>query len=172
MDTLRKLIAGLFLLWTTLGVVAASGLTPPLPNAQWVGQGQFSRFGFSVYQAQLWAPLGRYASGEPFALSLTYSREILGAKLVQASLDEMQKLQMPATQSKEWRAALERVLPNVLPGDSITGVYHPGQGAVFFHRDQKTGKIEDELAKYFFAIWLDPRTSEPGLRQALLGGRQ
>ena len=168
MDTLRKFIGTLFLLWATLGVVSASGLTPPLPNGQLVGQGQFSRFGFSVYQAQLWAPLGRYAADEPFALSLTYSREILGAKLVQASLDEMQKLQMPATQTKEWRAALERVLP----GDSITGVYHPGQGAVFFHRQQQTGKIEDELAKYFFAIWLDPRTSEPGLRQALLGGRQ
>ncbi|MEI7568127.1 MAG: chalcone isomerase family protein [Alcaligenaceae bacterium] len=171
MDTLRKVIGGLFLLLAALGVVWASGLTPALPNAQLVGQGQFSRFGFSVYQAQLWAPLGRYVSGEPFALSLIYSREISGTKLVQASLDEMQKLQAPVNQSKEWRAALERVLPDVLPGDSITGVYHPGEGAVFFHRNQRTGKIEDELAKYFFAIWLDPRTSEPGLRQALLGER-
>ena len=172
MDSLRRLIGGLFLLLATQVVAAANGLTPPLPDAQLVGQGQFTRFGFSVYQAQLWAPLGRYVAGEPFALSLTYSREIAGAKLVQASLDEMQKLQVPAIQNKEWRAALERVLPDVLPGDSITGVYHPGQGAVFFHREQKIGKIEDDLAKYFFAIWLDPRTSEPGLRQALLGARQ
>ena len=152
-----------------LGASRAEGPPPSLADAQLVGRGQFSRFGFSVYEARLWAPLGRYAPERPFALSLTYSRSIAGERLVQASLDEMQKLQAPLADRKDWRADLERVLPNVVPGDSITAVYQPGQGAVFFHRDKQTGQIHDELAKHFFGIWLDSRTSEPSLRQALLG---
>jgi len=51
-------------------------------------------------------------------------------------------------------------------------VYQPGQGATFFHRERQTGQISDELARHFFAIWLDPRSSEPGLRQALLGAQR
>jgi hypothetical protein len=84
----------------------AGGSSPFLPSAQLVGQGQFTRFGFSVYEARLWAPLGRYSQSEPFALSLTYSREIAGDRLVQASFDEMQKLQAPITQNTQWREAL------------------------------------------------------------------
>lgn len=156
-----------------MGVLHAASLAEValsvVPDAALVGRGQFSRFGFSVYEARLFAPLGRYVPERPFALSLTYSRTISGDRLVQASFDEMQKLQAPLADQKTWRADLERVLPDVVPGDSITAVYQPGQGAVFFHRDRQTGRISDDLAKYFFGIWLDPRTSEPSLRQALLG---
>ena len=166
---MRKLILGVLLMALLLGASRAEAPPPGLADAQLVGRGQFSRFGFSVYEARLWAPLGRYAAERPFALSLTYSRSIAGEKLVQASLDEMHKLKAPLADRKEWRADLERVLPNVVPGDSITAVYQPGQGAVFFHRDKQTGQINDDLAKHFFGIWLDSRTSEPSLRQALLG---
>ena len=169
---MRKLICTVLLLGVLCAQAVASGTTPFLPNAQLVGQGQFTRFGFSVYEARLWAPLGRYTQGEPFALSLTYSRDIAGERLVQASVDEMQKLQAPLAQNAQWREALERVLPNVVAGDTITGVYRPGQGATFFHRERQTGQISEELARHFFAIWLDPRTSEPGLRQALLGAQR
>ena len=169
MDAMRKLIFGCLIFIGLQSAVLANGASPDLPDAQVVGQGQFSRFGFSVYEARLWAPSGRYAPERPFALSLTYSRSIAGDRLVQASVDEMQKLQVPSADRQDWRADLVRVLPDVVPGDSITAVYQPGQGAIFFHRDRPTGRINDELARHFFGIWLDPRTSEPTLRQALLG---
>jgi hypothetical protein len=164
-----RLATFLLLMAVLLGCAQASGVPPDLPEAQLVGQGRFSRFGFSVYDARLWAPLGRYMPNRPFALSLTYLRTIAGERLVQASIDEMQKLQVPMADRTDWRAQLERVLPDVVPGDWITAVYQPGMGATFFHRDRQTGKIQDELARHFLAIWLDPRTSEPSLRQALLG---
>ena len=38
--------------------------------------------------------------------------------------------------------------------------------------EQLLGTTDDaELAQRFFAIWLSPRTSEPGLRNALLARR-
>ncbi|MEI8402298.1 MAG: chalcone isomerase family protein [Alcaligenaceae bacterium] len=166
---MRKLILGLLMMGVFHNASFADQALSGVPDAQLVGRGLFSRFGFSVYEARLFAPLGRYAPEQPFALSLTYSRSIAGERLVQASFDEMQKLQAPLSERKDWRAELERVLPDVVPGDSITAVYQPGQGAVFFHRDRQTGRINNDLAKYFFGIWLDLRTSEPSLRQALLG---
>jgi len=166
---MRKLILGVLMMVALQGASLAELALQGVPNAELVGRGQFSRFGFSVYEARLFAPQGRYVPERPFALSLTYSRSIAGEKLVQASFDEMQKLQAPLAERKDWRVDLERVLPDVVPGDSITAVYQPGHGAVFFHRDRQTGRINDDLAKYFFGIWLDPRTSEPSLRQALLG---
>jgi hypothetical protein len=60
----------------------------------------------------------------------------------------------------------------VKEGDHITGVYIPGQGAVFFHNDQRTGRLDQTLAQAFFSIWLDPKTSEPDLRTALIGEPQ
>ena len=64
---------------------------------------------------------------------------------------------------------MSQIFPDVKPGDQITGVYKPG-GAVFLYNNRQVGEIRDpEFARFFFAIWLDPRTSAPGLRQSLLG---
>jgi hypothetical protein len=150
---------------------SASAIEPPagIPEVGEVGRGEFSRFGFRVYEARLWAPSGRYVPHLPFALSLTYQRSIDGARIVQASLDEIAKLGVPIDAHPQWRDQLARVLPDVVPGDTLTGVYQPGDGATFYHQGQLTGRIDDSLARAFFSIWLDPRTSEPSLRQALLG---
>jgi hypothetical protein len=51
-------------------------------------------------------------------------------------------------------------------------VYRPGEGATFYQQDIETGRIDDALARSFFGVWLDPRTSEPTLRQALLGEKK
>ena len=152
---------------------SVAAFEPPmgLPNAGEVGRGQFSRFGFRIYDARLWAPDGRYATHQPFALSLTYHRAIESARIVQASFDEMAKLGVTIAAHPQWRDQLARVLPDVAPGETLTGVYRPGEGATFYHQGRLTGRIDDSLARAFFSIWLDPRTSEPSLRVALLGGK-
>ena len=48
-------------------------------------------------------------------------------------------------------------------------MYLPQQGMRLWRGSQALGAIGDaELARLFFGIWLSPRTSEPGLRSALL----
>ena len=141
----------------------------PIPQAQRVGEGVFKRLGWSVYTARLWAPDGVYTPGKPFALSLTYELDIARSRIVDASLDQMTRLGAPVADRPQWRVALEAVLRDVTKGQSLTGVYVPGQGATFYLDDTPTGRMDEELAQYFFGIWLDPRTSEPALRVALLG---
>jgi len=169
MDTLARTLVGFLFSFVLLTTSHADEWKTLLPGSAQVGQGQFSRFGWSIYQAQLWALDGKYDPGQPFALRLTYERDIPESRIVQASLDEMAKLGAPVQQRPGWRAILEQVIDDVKKGESITGVYRPGEGATFFHNDKLTGVMDEELARAFFAIWLDARTSEPALRQALLG---
>ena len=66
------------------------------------------------------------------------------------------------------RVCLEHV-PDVQPGDHVIGVFVPEQGTTFYADDKIIGTIAgDDFARAFFAIWLDPRTSAPGLRNQLL----
>lgn len=140
-----------------------------VPQAQQIGQGQFRRFGFLIYDASLWASDGEYRPSAPFALRLRYARNISRDQIVDASIEQMRRLQPDAASRPGWKTQLEDALADVRPGDVLTGVQVPGQGGVIFHNGVKLGSLDDDLARAFFAIWLDPQTSEPALRAALLG---
>ena len=169
MDTMRRALIALVLCCLPVGASLAQDWAPLVPAAQTVGQGEYTRLGWSIYRARLSAPDGLYKPEQPFALSLTYALDIAQSRIVQASLDEMARLGAPVRDRPEWRADLERVLRDVSKGQTLTGVYRPGIGASFFFDHVATGQLDDELSRHFFDIWLDPRTSEPSLRLALLG---
>ncbi len=62
-----------------------------------------------------------------------------------------------------WTQELAQWLPDVQPGDKLTGLYLPGPTDGV--GGQPLGMVNDpELARYFFGIRLLPQTSEPGLR--------
>lgn len=140
-----------------------------LPDAQPIGSGELRRFGFLIYDAQFFTSTGRFSPNQPFALQLVYARTIAKDRIVTASLDELKDLGFDVDANPQWRTELDKVLVDVKEGDTLTGVYLPGQGAVFFLNDQLTGRLDDSLAQAFFSIWFDPRTSEPELRTALIG---
>jgi hypothetical protein len=57
----------------------------------------------------------------------------------------------------------------VREGSRISGVYLPASGTTFYLDGRVLASVPDpEFAKAFFAIWLDPKTSAPKLRAALL----
>lgn len=153
-----------------------AALTPPavVMGQDWrpIGSGELRWFGFRVYRAALWAPDPvAWAEGGDFALVIQYQRAIGSGRLVQASLDEMRRLGLADDeQLARWRPLLEQAFPDVEAGDRITGVNLAGKGAAFYFGDAVTAGIADPaFAEAFFAIWLDERTREPGLRASLTG---
>jgi hypothetical protein len=139
-----------------------------------LGSGEMRWFGFKLYDAKLWVPAtasGASVLDSAFALELRYARDIASARLVEASLEEMQRFgPAEAGELALWREVLGKVFPDVKPGEVIVGRHDPQRGAEFFHQGRRTGSIDDlAFARRFFAIWLDPRTREPALRQRLLG---
>lgn len=150
------------------------GLPDPLGGQQWqaIGSGELRWFGFRVYRAALWsADPVRWDTHDDFALVIRYERAIDASRLVQASLEEMRRLgQASEAQLSEWGPQLTAALPDVAAGDRITGVNLAGRGVAFYFGNELTVEIADPaFASAFFAIWLDERTREPGLRARLLG---
>jgi hypothetical protein len=148
---------------------ATSAWAAFLPTPKPVGEGQLRRWGFLIYDATLWSSNGKYESTEPFALRLSYARTVSRDQIVDASLDQMHELGIDVAQHPDWSEKLRQVFEDVTKGDSLTGIYMPGKGAVFFYNNRLTGQIDEALARAFFSIWLDPQTTEPDLRLSLLG---
>jgi len=157
----------------SLGLALAAGSAGAVLPQDWriQGHGDLRWFGIQLYSASLWAPGGRWQAELPYALELRYARDISARQLVDTSIDEMQRLgAADAERLARWKFELERVFPDVRSGEVIHGVHLPARGAEFYHQGRLTGRVDDvDFARWFFAIWLDPRTREPALRARLLG---
>jgi hypothetical protein len=145
-----------------------------LPDARLVGQGTLRWFGLAVYEARLWAADGFDAlrfDTHPFALELRYLRRLDGAAIAERALDEMRRGGPIAEPDADaWRAAMRAAFPDVSPGDRLTGVHDPVQGARFHFNGRVSGEVGSAaFARRFYAVWLGPQTSQPALRANLIG---
>ncbi|MFF7064980.1 chalcone isomerase family protein [Pseudomonas sp. NPDC008258] len=144
-----------------------------LAPARMAGSGEFTWFGLRLYTAQLWHSGSAWNWDEPFALELIYHRSLSRDTLVQASLDEMQRLAdrpLATDTLNRWSQAMREAFVDVRPGMRISGLYLPGKGCRFYVDGQPGAEVNDPaFARAFFAIWLDPRARDPQLRQRLLG---
>ena len=168
----RELNAALLaVLATGPAALRANGLPPWVqaslaPLQRW-GTGRFRRFGFLVYEATLWAGASEPLQ-PPLALGLTYKRNIDGTAIADASAEQMRRFEARESDLSRWQSQMRAVFPDVKDGDQIVGVQLPDR-ARFYFNGRPTGEVAGaDFAQTFFAIWLDPRTSEPALREALL----
>jgi len=146
-----------------------------LSDGRLAGEGKLTWLGFHVYDARLYAgPRFDVADpyAQPFVLELTYARKLDGKAIAEASRDEIQRLGLAAGEPlARWTAQMEKLFPDVDKGRRIAGVHQPGRGARFYVDGEYAGSIDEpEFARAFFAIWLDPRTRAPRLRDSLLKG--
>lgn len=142
-----------------------------VPNAKLVGKGMFSYYFWDVYTGELFASEGKYADQPPFALRLTYQRDLEGKKIAERSIDEMKKQgDIAAEDADKWLSLMERIFPDVSEGDVITGIATKEGTSVFYVNGEKADEISDKtFTQRFFDIWLSDETSEPKFRKKLLG---
>lgn len=170
------------LLLATLAAAAGgarASVAPPevaaeLPDARLVGNGRLRFLGLAVYDARLWAartPAPDEWATLPLALEIEYARALVGRLIAERSIAEMRRVgTFGDAQAQRWQDQLTRIIPDVQAGDRVTGIQRPGQATRFFVNAQPAGEVRDaEFTRLFFGIWLAPQTSEPRLRDALLG---
>ncbi len=174
------MLAGLALPLAAAAQNAAPRMPPELagelPGARLQGSGRLTFLGLHVYDARLWTgaqPVGAEWSAVPFALELQYARSLSGERIAERSLTEMRRQgEIAEAVAERWLGNMKQLFPDVTAGDRITGLNLPGTGARFFVNGSFRGEPrEADFARMFFGIWLSPRTSEPALREALLGRR-
>lgn len=168
---IRRLLAAVSLvLACALAHAAPLHIESALPQARLAGSGTFTWFTMKIYSAELWVGPRGYSPAAPFALDLRYARKLDGKKIAEASAEQMEKTGAgtPA-QRKAWLQKMAAIFPDVAEGSHITGVSVPGEGAHFYLDGKPLADINDaDFARAFFGIWLDPATTAPALRQALL----
>ena len=163
-----------FATWADTAVKLPAHVKAELGQARLAGYGTFRWLGLKIYDAQFWVGDKGYLSGAPgaarFALDLQYSRRLLGKKIAESSVNEMQKLNLGTPEQRAvWRNRMDNLFPDVQEGTQITGIYLPNQGARFYRDGVGLGEIMDaDFGRAFFAIWLDEKTSAGSLREALL----
>lgn len=154
--------------------VTAPEIGAELAAAKLSGQGKLTYFGLHVYDARLWVQDGFRAAEflrAPLALELEYARTLYGKLIAERSLDEMKRSSdITDAKATEWLAQMKNLFTDVNKGDRITGIQVPGVATRIFINGKLRGEVRDaEFTRLFFGIWLSPRTSEPKLRDALLG---
>jgi hypothetical protein len=107
-------------------------------------------------------------------LDIVYARQATSVQIAETSIGEIRRLGVrDETKLARWDAAMRSTFPDVQPGSRLIGVYRPQRGAQFYSSTRLLGTIDDpEFSRFFFGIWLDPRTQKPDLRTALLGGSE
>lgn len=153
---------------------APTEVVSDLQRAQLRGRAPLRFFGLLVYEARLWTASAfepeRYDQ-LPFALELEYARKLEGDAIAERSVAEMRRVgEFTDAQSKAWLAFMNQAFPNVGAQDRLTGLHDGAGGVRFFFNGKPTAAINDKaFARLFFGIWLSPKTSAPGLRNALIG---
>lgn len=136
-----------------------------------VGEGRLTFLFWDVYDATLYAPNGDWQPEQPFALTLFYLRALKGEDIAKRSVEEMRGQGFSDEEAlSQWFEDMRGVFPDVEEGMRLTGIRTPEGASVFYLDGQRIGQIEDpEFTTQFFNIWLNEKTSEPGLRTQLLG---
>lgn len=172
----KTLVAGAFAVALTLGTAFAmtrpAELNGTINAPKPYGTASLTWLFLTAYDASLWTDAQEWSMNEPFALTLVYRMSFTTDEIVERTIDEMKVVAPTLSKQALGRhaAMLARVFPAVKSGDRITALHTPGKPVRFFHNGTPTGTSDDAgLAELFFAIWLSPKTSEPGIRAKLLG---
>lgn len=143
-----------------------------LPGARLRGSGRATVLGLHIYDIRLWVDesFSEYPKS-PLALEIEYGRSLSGRLIADRSLKEMKRGgEIDDEKAERWLAFMRSTFPDVVKGDRITGVFQPGTAARFFVNGKFKAELrEAEFAQRFFGIWLATTTSEPKLRESLLG---
>lgn len=161
---------------TAEGVVPAAYATQ-LSQGRKLGEGTMRWFGLKLYDAQLFTekPAAQFNHrSDRHLLELRYDKAFDGAKIAEASREQIEGQGVGNAQLwPVWQKKLTDIIPDVQKDTRLAALYLPGKGLQLFRDGQAHAELNDpELAAAFMGIWLDTRTSEPKLRERLLGLRK
>ncbi len=126
------------------------------------------------YRVRLMSKNGAYQpSSYPMALEINYLKSMSASALLESTDGELKRLGIDRASRTRWLASLERILPSVKSGDRLTVLAHGKNKGTFYFNDQAIGDINDRglAGQFLSSIGLSEKTSQPRLRQQLIGNQ-
>jgi hypothetical protein len=173
----RRLMMGMIcggLLWPFVGAgtkAHAQAHSWLNQSAEIVGKARFSVFLFDVYDAALISPDGRYDGTPPYALKLSYLRDVGRHRIVETSLDEMRRQGVTDTATlARWKNWMGEHFPDMRKGDEALMIASTDGGMTVLYNGVQRGQIKDAaFTAAFMGIWLSDKAPRPALSRALRG---
>ena len=139
------------------------------------GETKLRVLGLSIYTGSVWSSDERFTSESgagPLLLSIEYHRNVSKARIIKSTDKEWSRFgRIDDYKRQSWLAALNRILPDVAAGDSLSSLVMAGGETTFYLGDVAIGTVSDpEFGPAFLAIWLDPDSRFPKQRRKLLVG--
>ena len=132
----------------------------------------FSFLFWDLYQSRLLSTSGQFpllTDDEKLLYEIEYFKAISAESLVEKTVEQWQHLGYVPSRYKPYLNKLKRIWPDIKSGDKLTFVMN-NISTAFYHNKRLVGVIDDiEFGPLFLDIWLSEKTSEPELRQELLG---
>ena len=155
----KVLLAGLTCCSLMLPLTEGSRSFAQLPDwyekpSALVGEVRFRVFVFDVYDAQLTSPNGRYDGTPPYALKLSYLRDVEKKAIVKTSLDEMRRQgSKDENKLKEWADWMSQHFPDMSNGDEAVMMALADGSMAFYHNGVRQGHTYDpDFVAAFFGI--------------------
>jgi hypothetical protein len=180
-DLLRKKLVTVWLATALMALSASARASAPVialpatvitlaPGLHRLGTARHTVFGIHVFDATLWVAGPHWSPAEAHALDVEASRQIPPSRLVNGVIDEMRDIRAADDRQRStWKTRLNQIVPPMVRGDSLVILCLPNRQTVIFHNGTMIGSIDDpNFGSALFRVWLDPRTSRPDIRSALL----
>jgi hypothetical protein len=143
-----------------------------IDNLVVVGDTTFSVLFWDIYKSKLQTTAGHYPLREKqgsILYEINYLADITAKELIQRTVEQWQHLGINPEIYEVYLSDLERIWPDINDGDTLSLLIHKGCSTFYFN-EVYVGVIESpEFGQFFLDIWLSENTSEPVLRDELLG---
>jgi hypothetical protein len=178
---LYSLFALLLLILVSNSVYANNSLPPTLEKIEnsldkknfiSIGQTTFTVLFWDIYTSQLLTSSGKYPlidSKDDLLFDINYLTSIKSEDLIKRTIEQWQHLGIPEDKYQIYLPLLKNMWPDIQEGDNLSILIHQGR-SIFYFNKQYLGVIDDlRFGEIFLAIWLSEKTSQPSLRNELLG---
>ncbi len=140
-------------------------------NFKVIGQTTFTVLFWDIYSSQLLTSSGNYPAkiDDELLFDINYLADISSEDLIKRTIEQWQHLGVPEAIYQSYLPQLKQMWPNIKDGDSLSLLVEQGSSHFYFN-ERYLGVIDEtEFSEIFLSIWLSENTSQPELRDELLG---
>ena len=174
---IAKLRCLLLVVMTLFAVPVAAqddALRKHVPDAELVGEARLQIFFFKIYDAQLYAPNGRFTRDGAYALRLNYLIDAEKDKIVERTVKEMKRQQAASSPVIEgWVPLMEANFISMPKGSSADFIHTSDGRLILAANGEAIAEIANRrFIKALMDIWLGPKPRDLEFQRDLMGGAQ